>query len=93
MEDAHHSQFTEPLICPHCALPSIAFPMQVYVCQQEFFLRPGPRLVDGIEMLGRILHPEAVKGKIPRDRALKLTLSGGRRCRQSLLHNYFEPFS
>lgn len=30
-----------------------------------YFSRPGPRVVDGIEILARILHPEAWKGPVP----------------------------
>ena len=30
-----------------------------------YFNRPGPRVVDGIEMLARILHPEAWRGPVP----------------------------
>eukprot|EP00873_Tetraselmis_striata_P026173 jgi/Tetstr1/446437/TSEL_033979.t1 len=65
---------------------------QVYICQHYYFSRPGPRLVDGIEILARILHPEAMPARVPEGAVLKLTLSGGRRCRHRLLPNYFEPF-
>lgn len=30
-----------------------------------YFNRPGPRVVDGIEMLARILHPDASRGPVP----------------------------
>ena len=30
-----------------------------------YFNRPGPRVVDGIEMLVKILHPEAWRGPVP----------------------------
>jgi hypothetical protein len=49
-------------------------------------------LVDGIEILARILHPEACHERVPEGAVLKLTLSGGRRCRHRLLPNYFAPF-
>src|SRR5215211_674518 len=39
----------------------------------SYFSRPAPRLVDGVEILGRILHPEAFPGAPdPRD-AVRLT--------------------
>jgi iron complex transport system substrate-binding protein len=37
----------------------------------SYFVRPGPRLVDGIELLASILHPEEV-GAPPSDRAARL---------------------
>lgn len=30
-----------------------------------YFNRPGPRVVDGIEMLARVLHPDAWRGPVP----------------------------
>ncbi|HVB14721.1 MAG TPA: cobalamin-binding protein [Candidatus Dormibacteraeota bacterium] len=39
---------------------------QVYAVDGSwYFNRPGPRVVDGIEMLARILHPEAWRGPVP----------------------------
>lgn len=32
-----------------------------------YFNRPGPRVIDGIELLARILHPEAWRGPAPGD--------------------------
>ena len=31
---------------------------RVFVVQDNLFVRPGPRTVDGLEMLARIIHPE-----------------------------------
>lgn len=30
---------------------------QVFVCDHSLFSRPGPRLVDGVELMARIFHP------------------------------------
>jgi iron complex transport system substrate-binding protein len=39
---------------------------QIYALDGSwYFNRPGPRVVDGIEMLARILHPEAWRGPVP----------------------------
>lgn len=39
---------------------------QVYAVDGAwYFHRPGPRVVDGIEILARIFHPEAWKGPVP----------------------------
>jgi iron complex transport system substrate-binding protein len=39
---------------------------QVFVCDgSAYFSRPGPRLVDTLEILARIIHPEAGVGRFP----------------------------
>jgi iron complex transport system substrate-binding protein len=40
-----------------------------------YFSRPGPRLVEGIELLGHLLHPELVPAP-PTRRSVQLDLSG-----------------
>jgi iron complex transport system substrate-binding protein len=37
-----------------------------------YFSRPGPRLVDGLELLARILHPERGTAQAPGDAALRI---------------------
>lgn len=39
----------------------------------SYFSRPGPRLVDGVEILARILHPDAFDGKPEREKATPLS--------------------
>lgn len=34
----------------------------VYLVDENLFVRPGPRIVDGLEMLAKILHPELFGG-------------------------------
>ena len=41
----------------------------------SYFSRPGPRLVDGVELLAYILHPERVP-EAPAGRAIELDLAG-----------------
>ncbi|KAK9828636.1 hypothetical protein WJX72_001237 [[Myrmecia] bisecta] len=74
------------------ALPAVKTG-QVYICDHACFSRPGPRLVDGVEILSRILHPDLVSKRVPEKMVLKLSLHGGQRCRQRLLPNYFVPYS
>lgn len=50
------------------------------------------RLVQGVEALGRMLHPEVALPRCPDKAVHKLALSGGQRCRPRLLPNYFLPF-
>jgi iron complex transport system substrate-binding protein len=37
-----------------------------------YFSRPGPRLVDGLELLGALLHPELLGGVALEGRAVEL---------------------
>jgi iron complex transport system substrate-binding protein len=46
----------------------------VAVDAAAYFSRPGPRLVDGIELLGHLLHPELVPGP-PDRRSIELDLA------------------
>ena len=46
----------------------------VAVDAAAFFSRPGPRLVDGVELLGRVLHPERVEGP-PERRSIEVDLA------------------
>ncbi|MGI8945368.1 MAG: ABC transporter substrate-binding protein [Thermoleophilaceae bacterium] len=47
----------------------------VAVDASSYFSRPGPRLVDGVELLAHLLHPGCVPAP-PADRASELDLSG-----------------
>jgi iron complex transport system substrate-binding protein len=38
-----------------------------------YFSRSGPRLVDGLELLAKILHPELFPGAIPGEAARPLS--------------------
>jgi iron complex transport system substrate-binding protein len=46
-------------------LPAVRASQVFAVDGSWYFNRPGPRVVDGIEMLARILHPEASRGPVP----------------------------
>jgi iron complex transport system substrate-binding protein len=46
----------------------------VAVDASAYFSRPGPRLVDGLQLLAHILHPEAVSEPSPAARALPVNL-------------------
>jgi len=47
----------------------------VAVDASSYFSRPGPRLVDGIELLAHLLHPGSVP-EPPQGRAVELDLHG-----------------
>jgi len=46
----------------------------VAVNASAYFSRPGPRLVDGLQLLAHILHPRAVAEPPPTAQALALSL-------------------
>ncbi len=51
---------------------------QVYAGNTHLFSRSGPRLVDGVEALARMLHPERFSELIPSHQALKVSSDGQR---------------
>ena len=51
---------------------------QVFAGDTHLFSRSGPRLVDGLEALARVLHPEVFADPLPACRVLKLSADGER---------------
>jgi iron complex transport system substrate-binding protein len=51
---------------------------RVYAGATELFSRSGPRLVDGVETLARIIHPETFVEPLPPGHALKVSADGQR---------------
>jgi iron complex transport system substrate-binding protein len=51
---------------------------RVFAADTHLFSRSGPRLVDGAEVLGRILHPDAFAAPLADGQALKLSADGTR---------------
>jgi iron complex transport system substrate-binding protein len=47
-----------------------------YIVNSDYFDRPGPRIVDGIEILAQVLHPELDVCDIPQNAVAKLDYSG-----------------
>ena len=45
---------------------------EVYLIDHVYFSCPGPRVVDGLEMLAQLTHPDVFSGMIPPDVVLKL---------------------
>mmetsp|Transcript_35591 Transcript_35591/g.79070 ORF Transcript_35591/g.79070 Transcript_35591/m.79070 type:complete len:273 (+) Transcript_35591:3147-3965(+) len=66
---------------------------QVYLFHCSLVTKPGPRLIEGVEALLKVLYPNArpVPNGPVGGAVLKLSLYGGQRCRQRLLPNYFLP--
>lgn len=47
------------------ALPAITRGEIYLLDANSYFSRPGPRVVDGLEILAKTIHPEAMKGYVP----------------------------
>ena len=65
---------------------------EVYVIDHVYFSRPGPRVVDGLEILAQIVHPERFRGMIPDTTVLKLELPMGQACSPAALADAFQPY-
>jgi iron complex transport system substrate-binding protein len=50
----------------------------VFAGNTQLFSRSGPRLVDGVEALARMLHPDRFSEPLPPDQALKVASDGAR---------------
>jgi iron complex transport system substrate-binding protein len=55
-----------------CGLPAVAAGRVYAADGSAFFSRSGPRLVDGLEILAGILHPDAVGVPLPEERCVRL---------------------
>ena len=62
---------------------------EVYVIDHNYFSRPGPRIVMGLEILAQIVHPELFHDMIPAATALKLELPPDVRARRQRLPGTF----
>jgi iron complex transport system substrate-binding protein len=49
---------------------------RVFAGNTQLFSRSGPRLVDGVEVLARMLHPDRFAEPLPPDQALKISADG-----------------
>lgn len=65
---------------------------EVYVIEHDYFSRPGPRIVMGLEILAQIVHPELFHGLIPDGTALQLALPPGCTCPPAALAGHFRPY-
>jgi iron complex transport system substrate-binding protein len=63
-----------------------------YIVNSEYFDRPGPRVVDGIEILAQILHPSLDIREIPPNAVVKLEHAGARPARAEEIVDLFHPY-
>ena len=73
------------------ALPAVRA-NELYIVAHQYLSRPGPRLVDGVQILARILHPSLVDAEAPDGSCMKLNIPQGQRCRPHQLRTHFVPF-
>jgi iron complex transport system substrate-binding protein len=67
---------------------------RVYIVDSpSFFSRPGPRTVNGLEMLAEIIYPELFSGLIPPGAAVKLEWSPKKPILEQRLSERFSPLS
>ncbi len=74
-ERAAHEARTLPDLPEWSELPAVENGHVWAVDANSYFSRPAPRLVDGVEVLGHILHPEAFDGCMERPDALRIVTS------------------
>ena len=65
---------------------------EVYLIDHVYFSCPGPRVVDGLEMLAQLTHPDVFSGMIPPDVVLKLDPAQAMGCLPDDVARCFHPF-
>ena len=65
---------------------------EVYLLDHVFFSVPGPRIVDGLEILAQLTHPQLFSGYIRPNTVLKLDAVGARACPPCDVGYCFKPF-
>ena len=75
------------------AIPAVR-DREVYVAHHAFFSRAGPRLVVGVELLAKMLHPSlAADVAMPEGHgAWKMRMDPGKRCRPRQLRGFFHEW-
>ncbi len=67
---------------------------RIYVVDSPaYFSRPGPRIVNGLEILAEVIHPELFSGLIPPGSAVKLEWSRETRIPAQRMSERFSPLS
>ena len=72
-------------------LPAVASG-EVYLIDHTYFSCPGPRIVDGLEILAQLTHPELFDGLIPPGVAVKLDADSAASASPEDIASCFRPF-
>ena len=65
---------------------------EVYLIDHSYFSCPGPRVVDGLEILAQLTHPGLFSGRIPPGVAVKLDADAAARTPPEDIASCFHPF-
>ena len=65
---------------------------EVYLIDHTYFSCPGPRVVDGLEILAQLTHPEHFSGKIPPGTVVKLDQEAASTTSAEIIAACFRPF-
>jgi ABC-type Fe3+-hydroxamate transport system substrate-binding protein len=65
---------------------------EVYLIDHVYFSRPGPRVVQGLEMLAQLTHPELFSGLIPPGTVAKLDQFLAADCPADEIAACFKPY-
>jgi iron complex transport system substrate-binding protein len=65
---------------------------EVYLINHAYFSRPGPRVVQGLEILAQLTHPEVFSGYIPPHQVAKLDAAGLAAGSPGHLSEFFLPY-
>ena len=65
---------------------------EVYLIDHVYFSRPGPRVVQGLEILAQLTHPNKFEGLVPPDTVLKLDPRLAARCPAQEIAHCFRPY-
>ncbi|MDA0734212.1 MAG: ABC transporter substrate-binding protein [Chloroflexi bacterium] len=66
---------------------------EVYLIDHVYFSRPGPRVVQGLEILAQLTHPEVFSENVPANTVAKLDASLVARTNPDQLAACFRPFA
>ena len=72
-------------------LPAVKSGQMYIVDSPAFFSRPGPRIVDGLEILAEIIHPEIFSGMFSTGASLRLSWDKTQPIRSQMLSKRFVP--
>jgi len=65
---------------------------EVYLIDHAYFSRPGPRVVDGLEILAQLTHPDLFSGLVPPGIVVKLDQDAASQRSPGELSSCFLPF-
>ncbi len=65
---------------------------EVYLIDHTYFSCPGPRVVDGVEILAQLTHPDRFSGRIPPGAVVKLDQKAASNAPAERIAECFHPF-